>query len=48
MRAWLQSLISDGVKTILITGAVVGIGGLIYRFREWLLEMGRRLLELFG
>ena len=48
MRAWLRSLVSEGVKTILITGAVVGIGALLYGFRERLLEMGRRLLELFG
>ena len=44
MLAWIRSLISDMVKTILITGAVAGTGLLLYRFRDWLLELGRRVL----
>ena len=48
MFTWIRSLISDMVKTILITGAVAGTGLLLYRFRDWLLELGRRVLEWFG
>ena len=48
MLAWMRSLISKMAEAILITGAVAGTGGLIYLFREWFLEMGRRLAEFFG
>ncbi len=45
MLGWLRNLINNMVQTLLITGAVAGTGLLLYRFRDWLLEVGRRLLE---
>ena len=47
MIAWLRGLFKQYIETIVLTGAVAGTGLLIFGFREWLQEMGRRLLEWF-
>ncbi len=48
MKAWLKRLIANMAEALIIAAALLVAGALVYRFREWLMELGRRLQEWAG